>query len=485
MRTKLLGGTVVGYNGRSHVLIRNGVVVWDDDQITYVGRDDGQPADRTLDATDRLIIPGLINLHWHGGVRANWRLTSDHGDLQFFGAGFPNTDAGPLGASYTVSEAESELAATLNVLELMSGGCTTLVEVGGPMDYVSQLARQVERFGVRAYLGPGYRSAGYYRDARGVVQYNWDEAAGQAGLEAACKFIQHHDGLANGRIRGMLFPLQADTCTPALLHATAQAARDLSVPVQIHTGQNLMEFHQTLRQYGRTPVELLADAELLGPRTTLGHCIMISGHPQAHYPDGNDLDLIAMAQASVAHCPVSLARRGMHLHHLSGYLARGINVGLGTDIHPFDLIREMRDAGLVGKVAAESPNAATARDVFNAATLGGATALDRFDLGRLCPGAKADVVVVNQRALHYGVIRDPIRSLVDCGVASDVETVVVDGQVVMEHRHIPEAPPLALLLEQAQGFAEEYWAAYAQLDWSGRSASEAFANAFPWTDTLL
>ena len=484
MRTKLQGGTVAGYNGQSHVLIQDGVVVWEDNEITYVGQDDGQSVDQTISATDRLIIPGLINLHWHGGVRANWRLTSDHGDSQFFGAGFPNTDAGARGSSYAVSDEESEVAAILNVMELLSGGCTTLVEVGGPAGYVAQLARQVDRLGVRAYLGPGYRSASYSRSEDGVIQYDWDEAAGLSGLEAARHFIHTHDGLADGRIRGMLFPLQADTCTPELLQATAQAARDLSVPVQIHTGQNLMEFHQTLRQYGRTPVELLANAGLLGPNTILGHCIMVSGHPQAHYPDGNDLDLIALSQAHVAHCPVSLARRGMHLHHLSDHLARGINIGLGTDIHPFDLIREMRDAGLVGKVAAESPNAATAREVFNAATLGGAMALGRSDLGRLCPGAKADIAIVNQQALHYGVIRDPIRSLVDCGVASDIETVVVDGKMVMENRRIPNAPPLPALLEQAQRYAEQYWTAYSQLDWSGRSASEAYANAFPWAETL-
>jgi len=480
MRTKLQGGTVVGFNGQSHVLIRDGVVVWEDDQIVYVGQDYGHPADRTLQAPHRLIMPGLINLHWHSGLRPNWRLTSDHGDLQFFGAGFPNTDAGPRGVSYAVAEAEAEVAATLNVLELLSGGCTTLVEVGGAAVLVDQVARQVERFGVRAYLGPGYRSASYYRDDQGVVQYDWDEAAGRAGLAAARRFIQAHDGTANGRIRGMLFPLQADTCTPELLQATAKAAQDMQVPVQIHTGQNLMEFHQTLRQYGRTPVELLADAELLGPGTILGHCIMVSGHPQAHYPDGHDLDLIAMAQAHVAHCPVSLARRGMHLHHLSGYLARGINVGLGTDIHPFDLIREMREAGLLCKVAAESPNAGTAREVFNAATLGGAKALGRTDLGRLCAGAKADLVVVNQQALHYGVVCDPIRSLVDCGVASDVETVVIDGNIVMDNRRIPHAPPLEMLLGQAQCFAERYWAAYHQCDWQRRHASAAFANAFPW-----
>lgn len=482
MRTKLQGGIVVGFDGQSHGLIRDGVVVWEDDRITFVGKAYAQPVDRTLVAADRLITPGFINLHWHAGVRANWRLTSDHGDPQFFGAGFPNTDAGRYGAFYPLSDGEAETGATLNVIELLAAGCTTLVEVGAPALLIRHLATQVERFGVRAYLGPGYRSASYYRDAEGVVQYDWDEDAGHQGLAAACQFISEYDGRAAGRIRGMLFPLQVDTCTRDLLRATAKAAEELRVPVQIHTGQNLLEFHQTLRKYRRTPVELLDDAAILGPRTTLGHCIMVSGHPQAHYPDGHDLDLIASAQANVAHCAVSLGRRGMHLHHLSDYVGRGINVGLGTDIHPFDLIRDMRDAGLICKVAAESPNRGTAREVFNAATLGGARALGRQDLGRVAPGAKADLLIINQRALHYGVIRDPIRSLVDCGVASDVESVIVDGQVIMENRRIPGAPPIDQLLARAQTFAESYWASYAQLDWNGRTADEAFPNAFPWVE---
>jgi 5-methylthioadenosine/S-adenosylhomocysteine deaminase len=484
MRTKLQGGVVVGFDGRSHVLIRDGVVVWEDDRITFVGKAFEQPVDRTLRAADRLIIPGLINLHWHAGIRANWRLISDHGQPQFFGAGFPNTEAGRRGAIYPMSEEEAEVGAMLNVLELLSSGCTTLVEVGAPVALVKHLAAQAERFGVRAYLGPGYRSASHYRDATGVVQYDWHEAAGQQGLEVACRFISDYHGKAAGRLRGMLYPLQVDTCSRELLQATRKAATELGVPVQIHTAQNLMELHQVLRHYGCTPVELLAETGLLGPGTTLGHCIMVSGHPQAHYPDGHDLDLIATARANVAHCPVSLGRRGMHLHHLSGYLARGINVGLGTDIHPFDLIREMRAAGLICKVAAESPNAGTAYEAFNAATLGGATALGRQDLGRLCPGAKADLVLVNQRALHYGAVYDPIRSLVDCGVASDVETVIVDGQVVMDNHYIPDSPLLGDLLTRAQQFAEAYWAAYPQLDWNGRTTAEAFPNTFLWADGL-
>ena len=144
----------------------------------------------------------------------------------------------------------------------------------------------------------------------------------------------------------------------------------------------------------------------------------------------------------------------------------------------------MRDAGLICKVTAESPGAGSAHDVFNAATLGGATALGRDELGRLCPGAKADLVIVNQQALHYGVICDPIRSLVDCGVASDVETVIVDGTTIMENRQIPAAPAIGDLLQRAQHYAEAYWDNYAQLDWNQRQAAEAFPNAFAWADAI-
>src|SRR4029434_493914 len=128
--------------------------------------------------------------------------------------------------------------------------------------------------------------------------------------------------------------------------------------------------------------------------------------------------------------------------------------------------------GLLGNVPAESPNAGTAREAFHAATLGGAMALGRHDLGRLCPGAKADLVIVNQHALHYGAVCDPIRSLVDCGVASDVETVIVDGQVVMDNRHIPAAPILDVLLARAQRCAGAYVATYPPLSWDGRTAAE-------------
>src|SRR5207237_2632282 len=121
------------------------------------------------------------------------------------------------------------------------------------------------------------------------------------------------------------------------------------------------------------------------------------------------------------------------LQAFARYRARGINIALGTDTYPQDMVNEMRWAALVCRIADESFMVGKPRDVFDAATLGGATHLGRDDLGRLAPGAKADIIVVDLLQVHYGAVHDPIKALVECGNGRDVETVIVDGQMLVEH----------------------------------------------------
>src|SRR5256885_12844585 len=135
-------------------------------------------------------------------------------------------------------------------------------------------------------------------------------------------------------------------------------------------------------------------------------------------------------RVTVSHCPVNIARRARYLDSWPKYRAAGVNLALGSDTYPRDLIMQMRVASYFGKVISGNLFAAPAAEVFEAATLGGARALQRDDLGRLAPGAKADVVLVRmtgQNNLRWGAVRDPIKSLVECGVADDVDTVIVDG----------------------------------------------------------
>ncbi|HMB33690.1 MAG TPA: amidohydrolase family protein, partial [Methylomirabilota bacterium] len=162
----------------------------------------------------------------------------------------------------------------------------------------------------------------------------------------------------------------------------------------------------------------------------------------------------------------------------------GINLALGTDTYPRDFIMQMRTASYFGKVMSNNLLAATAAEVFSAATLGGARALGRDDLGRLAPGAKADIVIVDLTGggtLRYGPVRDPVKSLVECGIGDDVETVVVDGVVRMRDRRIPGVDMDALRRE-AQEAGEGVWSRFQEWDPLRRRAEEMSPWSFPLTE---
>jgi cytosine/adenosine deaminase-related metal-dependent hydrolase len=361
------------------------------------------------------------------------------------------------------------------LVELLRSGCTTVVPIGMAAEEQVQIAGEL---GMRAYLSPAYKSYDYRLGARGELLYELHEEAGLRALERAVDFIRRHQGAHDGRIQGMLFPFQVDTCTPALLRATRQAADELGVGIEIHAGQNLLEFHEILRRHGQTPIEYLAHTGLLGRDAIVGHCIINSAHALAGLPGGRDLEILAASGASVAHCPLVFARRGNALESLHRFRAAGINVGLGTDTYPRDLISEMRLAALLCKVVERDFSVATSGDVFSAATLGGAVALRRDDLGRLAPGAKADIALVDLRKLRIGPYRDPIRALVQCGTGDDVTRVIVDGRTVVEGGRVVGVDESQVLAD-AQREAERLWAEVPEWHWQGLTADEVSPPSFP------
>ena len=182
----------------------------------------------------------------------------------------------------------------------------------------------------------------------------------------------------------------------------------------------------------------------LGPDITLGHCIYISGHPAVGGDPDRDLKIIADAGSSVAHSPLPFARRGEALHTLPRYLDHGINVGIGCDIWPVDIIEEMRLAWFLGKHTNKTAERPSCMEVFTAATAGSANAMGRDDLGRLAPGACADIVCVDMSRYHYGPVLDPVRSLVAFGKGQDVDTIFVDGQRIVEGGNVLNADEEAL-----------------------------------------
>src|SRR6266508_5178560 len=137
----------------------------------------------------------------------------------------------------------------------------------------------------------------------------------------------------------------------------------------------------------------------------------------------------------------------------------------------------MRYASLISRLVDKKASAARAGDVFNAATIGGANALGRSDLGRLAAGAKADVVIINLRTTRYGPVRDPINALVEYGSGADVETVIVDGEVVVENGRSTRINDDELFA-QAQAGANRAWDNWAGRDWSGRTVEQIIPPAF-------
>src|SRR5215831_5992085 len=405
MRTLVRGGWVVGFDG--------GV-------------------DREIDARGKLVCPGFIDTHVHSGHRASHRLITDTGRPDYFGQPFfeisvPREGTRVGGDPRYVrpdahgAEAGSRLLATFTVVELLRNGITTFMEFGSQRRVQEALLPEVERLGIRGYLGAGYDSG------------RWVGAA-RREFEAALEFVRSVDGAAGGRVRGLLAPREVETCSLDLLRDTRRAADELSMPIVTHAAYNVHEFFQIVTEYRMTPIELLESLGFLGRDVTIGHGNLIAENGLLSYSGGRDLELMGARGVTVSHCPVNIARRGRSLDAWPRYRAAGVNLALGTDTYPRDLIMQMRIASYMGKIVTHDLFAASAAEVFEAATLGGARALGRDDLGRLAPGAKADLLIVDLSGgdtLRFGPVRDPIKSLVECGIGNDVDTVIVDGAVRM------------------------------------------------------
>jgi cytosine/adenosine deaminase-related metal-dependent hydrolase len=479
MRTLVQGGWVVGYDRHrdGHELIRNGCVVFEDDHVVHVGRVFEGTVDRRIDATGKLVSPGFINAHLHAATNAGQAVFLDGLKADYFGSNFLGYVAPRRGAPAPRAGDRAEVAGLYGLWSALRAGATTILDVGTMPGGVDAFTRVAGELGVRAYLGPGFRSANYVFEGSRVV-WDWDEATGTSGLDRAVAFAKDHDGGFGGRIRAMLYPGQLDTCTLDLLREARRWADELDVPIQLHAAMNLHEFHRIVEQHGKTPIELLDSIGFLKPRTGLGHSVFHNAHSWCHYPYGDDLGRLADAGVTVVHAPYKYAKMGVMLESFERYRARGINLAIGTDTYPQDIVHEMRWASLMCRMADGSFRVGRPQDVFDAATLGAARMLGRDDLGRLERGAKADIVVIDLLQTHHGAVHDPIKSLIECGDGRDVETVIVDGQVLVEGCRPTRLDEQALLAAvRAEG--ERLWHAVPEWHWSGKTLDEIVPPSYP------
>ncbi len=492
MRTAVKAGWIVGHENGAHTLIREGVLVYEGNKIIHVGHTFEGRVDQTVDATDKLLAPGFIDTHVHSGHRASHRLITDTGRPIYYGQPFleisvPKEGKQVIGDVRYLKHGEAgadaaiRLNATFTVAELLRNGVTTFVEFGSQLAIQDALLAEVTRIGTRAYLAPGYDCGRWVGDEKGLLKRVANEELGFEGLRTALEWIERNDGIAGGRVNGILVPREVETSTIEVLRRTVDAADRLKLPIATHAAYSVIEFYETVREHMMTPIELLDSIGMLRPTLNIGHGNFISDNPNLNYSVKRDLELMGGAGASISHCPINIARRARTLNDWQKYRDAGVNMSMGSDTYPRDMIMNMRTASYMGKIMAHSYFAANAGDVFEAATLGGAKSVARDDLGRLAPGALADMIIIDltgRDSLRYGPVRDPVKSLVECGIGDDVDTVIVDGKIVMQGGKIPGVD-FATLRAEAQAAGEKVWATLPDWDPLGRTAESACPWCYP------
>ncbi|MBW2058430.1 MAG: amidohydrolase family protein [Deltaproteobacteria bacterium] len=467
---------IIAFDGTRHRHLRDGELVYRGGEILYVGKRYNGQVDRTIDATGKVVSPGFISTHAHlSGSPLDRSYLEDCGNPQFYFSGL--YDYLPIQRQATDRDM-CRVCLEYSLAELLRNGTTTVVEMGS---YGEDLASLVPVLGNRVYIGQGYRSGRWYSPDGKQVLYKWSGDQGMRAMEEAVEFIEKHDGSCDGLIRGLLYPAQVDTCTEELLCKSIELARKLEVPLSIHASQSLIEFNEMLRRNGKTPLAWLRDIGFLQERVILGHAIFIGGSSWTNYPAG-DLEIMASSGCSVAHSPWVFARRGIIMESFCRYQQAGITMCLGTDTCPQNMIHAMRWAAVLSKTAERNTASTKAADVFNAATLGGAKALGRDDLGRLSPGAKADIVIFSGRSTNMVPLRDPVKNIVYNAEAEDVETVIVNGRTVVEGGKVKGVDESALN-RRLQEAGERLWPRLTSEDPAHRSVDELSPPSLdPWED---
>lgn len=411
--------------------------------ITFIGKGYDGPADHEIDGRQLLVLPGFVDIHSHPSVEsANKGIREEHGVAEMYMSGlYERVNA------FHLDEDGQRASAEIAFCELLKSGVTTIVDLSFAYPgWIDLLARS----GLRAYVAPGYASSSWQVDNRHELKYRWDEAAGHEGMDQALDLIAEAETHPCGRLTGMLYPAQIDTCSADLLRDSLDAARERARPLQTHAAQSVVEFNVMIQRYGKTPIQWANDIGLLSPNTILGHTIFVDHHSWLHWSTRMDLDVLAESQTSVAHCPVVFSRYGQTMENLGRYLRAGVNVGIGTDCAPHNIIEEIRAAAICARVSAEDIHTISTEDVLHAATVGSAKALLRDDIGRLAPGMKADIVLVDLAQPMMMPVRDPLRSLIYHAADRSVSAVYVDGVRVVENGKV-----LTLDFRDAGGRLEE------------------------------
>ncbi|HET9525444.1 MAG TPA: 5'-deoxyadenosine deaminase [Pyrinomonadaceae bacterium] len=386
-----------------------------DGRIAEVGAS-GRTADLVIDATGCAVIPGFVQTHIHL-CQTIFRGAAD--DLSLID--WLKKRVWPMEAAHSATSIAA--SARLGIAELIKGGTTCALTME-TVNHTSEVFKVVEQTGFRATVGKCMMDKGDE-----VPSALREQTA--ASIDESIALLEEWHGKADGRIRYCFAPRFAISCKRELLEEVARLARERGVMVHTHASENKTECELVESETGLRNVAYLDSLGLTGPHVALAHCVHLSS---------DEIDMLEKTRTNVVHCPSSNLKLGSGIAPIAGLLDRGISVSLGADgaacNNRLDMFTEMRTAALLQKVL-HGPEVLTANRVLRMATAGGAKALGLDDeIGSLEAGKRADLAIVRMSGLHATPAADVISALVYSAQPSDVETVIIDGRLVMRDREL-------------------------------------------------
>jgi 5-methylthioadenosine/S-adenosylhomocysteine deaminase len=414
----IAGGVVVTMDA-SHRILDSGIVVVKQGDTIFTVEPSTPAANekyihtakQLIDAKGKLVLPGFINGHTHvpmtllRGLRDD--VTLDEWLTKFI---FP-------AEAKNVNEEFVRWGTRLAAAEQIRGGITTFADM---YYFEDAVAEETKAAGMRGVLGET------------ILDFPApDNKNNAAMLEYTEKFLNHWQG--DPLIHAAVAPHSIYTCSPSTLQDSAALARKYKAPILIHIAETKKELNDSREKNGTTPVQYLDKLGILGPDVLAAHCVWV---------DETDRKILAQRQVGCVHNPSSNMMLASGVAPVIEERAAGIAVGLGADSpagsnNDLSLMEEMDLAAKLQKITKMDPRALGAKVVVEMATIEGARALHmEKEIGSLEPGKKADIILLDLDAPNAVPMYDVYSQLAYALKASDVETVIIGGRVVMRDKKL-------------------------------------------------
>ncbi|MGB5352139.1 MAG: amidohydrolase [Woeseia sp.] len=436
----IVGGDYIVSMDANDSMIIDGAVAIDDGIIIAIG-DAAAIAERyqaaeTLDGTNRVVMPGLINGHSHAAMTLLRGVADDLALMDWL-----NNYIFPAEVEFVDGEFV-RIGTELACWEMIRGGTTTFVDM---YYYPDVIAEVVDQCGMRALVS-----------ATVIGQRSPDAEGAGDSLEKGSAFIKRWQGV-NSRITPIFGPHANYTLNAEQLAATRAAANELGAPISIHLSESPFELEYSKQTYGKTSIEFFNDLGFFDGPTIGAHVV---------WPTAAEISILAAKQVGVIHNPTSNMKIASGISPVTEMLRAGVRMGLGTDgaasNNDLDMWEEMRLAAFLQKVDRMDPEVMSAQTVLKMATRGGAEAIGLAGVvGELRPGLRADLIQVSLDDVHFVPTYDVMSHLVYVADEQDVATTIVDGKVLM-HKGIFRTLDTGRIAREAGALAERIQAALAE-----------------------